>query len=66
MTTFDWCLHGDHDNCKRSFERTVIDPKTNKPVSLDETVECECRKRGCPCYVKAADRTKTKKRKRKS
>lgn len=61
---FSWCYEGRHDTCHRSYERYYIDPKTNKPVFTGETVKCECPKRGCPCYVKAIDRTKKKTRRK--
>ena len=68
MPAFSWCgSENRHELCIREYERFIIDPKTNKVVWLGETRYCECKKRGCKCYVKAADRTKTKKpRKRKS
>ena len=65
MTTFDQCVHGKHDQCVQSFEKFIIDPKTNKVIYINETVECECPKRGCKCYVKAADRSKSKTRRKK-
>lgn len=57
-----WCYLGQHDKCPREWERWIIDPKTNKPVMLNETYRCDCKKRGCKCYVKPADRPKTRKR----
>lgn len=60
-----WCYVGQHDQCPRSYERFIIDPKTNKVVLLNETVTCECPKRGCKCYIKAKDRTKTTRRRKK-
>lgn len=65
MSTFDWCVRGKHDQCKRTFEVFIVDPKTNKVVYTGDTRDCECPKRGCECYVKAADRTKTKARRKK-
>lgn len=65
---FDWCQSGQHDQCRREYQRFYIDPRTNKVVWLDETRYCECRKRGCPCYVPAKERskkTKTNKRRKK-
>ena len=62
---FDWCSSGQHDRCKRTHRRFVLDNK-NKIVWLDEVVQCACKKRGCKCYVKPADRpTPVKKRRRK-
>jgi hypothetical protein len=68
MHTFSWCgLENRHDLCKRSYERFIVDPKTNKIVYLGETVTCVCKKRGCKCYVPAAQRkTAAKPKKRKS
>lgn len=60
MNVMDWCARGQHDKCRREFKRFIIDPRTNRVVWLDETVECECRKRGCKCYTARKDRQKKK------
>lgn len=65
MTT-DWCDSGQHKDCPRTWQRWYIDPKTNKVVWLDEHLTCECKKRGCACYVPAKDRDKAKNSRRKS
>jgi hypothetical protein len=56
---FDWCFHGDHNNCHREYERFYVDAK-NKIVFTGEMVYCQCKKRGCKCYVPAKDRAKKK------
>lgn len=72
MSVFDWCLTGKHDECHRKYQRFIIEPNRKrgepptKVVLLDEWVYCGCLKRGCECYVKPADRPKTKKTRRKS
>lgn len=58
---FSWCELGQHSECKRGYQRYMIDPKTNKVVWLEERVVCSCKKRGCKCYVKPADRAPVKK-----
>lgn len=57
---FDWCGTGDHTNCRRSYKRSHAGPK-NTVVYTGEIVKCGCRKRGCKCYIKPADRVKPKK-----
>ena len=46
---FDWCVNDDHANCISRSRRFFVDTKTNKPVWLDEWVDCGCTKRGCKC-----------------
>ena len=65
MSVFNWCVVGQHDQCKRSYQRHIIDPRNNSVVWLDEEVHCQCRKRGCDCYIKPADRAKPKRKPRK-
>jgi hypothetical protein len=62
----DWCARGQHDICRRSVQRFLVDPKSNAVVWLEDWLTCNCRKRGCKCYTKPADRPKTKKRRRKA
>lgn len=64
---FSWCgLENRHEHCIREYRVFYIDPRTNKPVYTGDVRSCECRKRGCKCYVKPADRDKpVKKRARK-
>ena len=60
---FDWCGNSNqHDKCKRAYRRFLMDPKSNKPVYLKEVVKCSCKKRGCLCYTKPADRPKPAKK----
>lgn len=59
---FAWCFEGRHKECHREFEKFYIDPKTNKPVMTGVIIRCQCRKRGCSCYIKPAERPKPKKR----
>jgi hypothetical protein len=66
MTIFGWCNDGKHSECIRTYQRLSIDPKSNKVVLLDEWRKCECPKRGCKCYVKPADRTKKRKKRKKN
>jgi hypothetical protein len=69
MSTFGWCQANQHDICRRKYQRFVFDVRRGKSilVYLDEWRECQCKKRGCPCYVPAKSRNKSgKKRKRKS
>lgn len=61
---FGWCLDGKHDECKRSYRVFTVDHK-GKVSYTGEERHCECPKRGCPCYVRAVDRTKTKTRRKK-
>lgn len=63
--TFSWCETGQHMICKRSYRKFVIE--RNKLVYLDEVSVCSCKKRGCSCYIKPANRVKsnTPKRRRK-
>lgn len=70
MSVSDWCFSGDHENCHRESQRFIFEQRKGKSVLvwLDEWIKCECKKRGCKCYVKPAERTKKKttRRKRKS
>lgn len=56
------CRENRHKECKQKLQKMYFDAK-NKIVWLDEYTVCQCTKRGCPCFVKASERTKTKKRK---
>jgi hypothetical protein len=62
---FDWCNANQHDQCRQSIQKFTIDPKKNTVIWLDEFIHCECKKRGCKCYVPVKDRTKKPKRKTK-
>lgn len=64
MAIFSWCLENRHKACKSEFEQFYIDTK-GKVVETGVTIKCECKKRGCPCYVKPADRPKKTKTRRK-
>jgi hypothetical protein len=64
VSTFSWCLTKQHELCRNSYERFVIDAK-NQVVFLGEIVTCECPKRGCKCYVPAALRGKKTTRRKK-
>jgi hypothetical protein len=59
------CREGRHKECKQTLSKTYWDERSKKFVVTDEVYECKCDKRGCPCFVKAAERNK-KPRKRKS
>ena len=37
---FDWCVRGDHSNCRGEYQRFTYE--RNKVVFLDEVVECDC------------------------
>lgn len=68
MSLFDACAHDMHAKCNREFKQFYIDHKTNKPVYTGSVIKCECKKRGCKCYVKPAERaskTNTRRRRRK-
>jgi len=60
-----WCETGHHSLCRREYDIFFIDPK-GKIVYTGAKRVCECPKRSCKCYVKVAERTKKKTRKRKS
>ena len=60
---FDWCLSGQHKDCKREFTKYYFEKKL---VMTDEVIKCDCPKRGCACYTPPAERKKPVKRKRKS
>lgn len=55
---FDWCYQGFHDLCRREYQVFTVDPKTNKVILTGEVKTCQCKKRGCKCYIKPAERTK--------
>ena len=59
------CRLGKHKDCKREMQKLYFDEKTGKPVYKDEFIYCKCDKRGCECFVNAAERKKVE-RKRKS
>lgn len=49
MSTFNWCLTHDHENCPVKYQRFVIGPvgkgrkkKPNGIILLDEWKECDC------------------------
>lgn len=71
MTVFGWCQSGQHNKCKQTFQAFVIVPnrKRGEPSTkiewLDKWVTCSCLVRRCPCYIKPADRVKTRKPRRK-
>lgn len=54
---FNPCESNQHDRCNRIYRRFYIDPK-NRLIWLPEVVMCACKKRGCKCYTKPADRPK--------
>lgn len=58
---FDWCNSEQHDICSREYKVFIVDVKTNKVSYTGEVKKCDCKKRGCPCYVKPADRQPVKK-----
>lgn len=58
------CRNNKHKECKQQLQKFYFGPK-NQLVWMDEYTYCKCDKRGCDCFVKAADRKK-KQRKRKS
>ena len=68
MSTFGWCLDGHHNTCARSYKRFHFEKRGKGEVLVHtgEVVYCECPKRGCDCYKKAADRSKPKTRRRKA
>lgn len=71
MSMMGWCSAGDHENCKREYERFYFETRRGKSIIVwtGEMVYCECIKRGCKCHVPAKDRKTTatgRKRKRKS
>lgn len=63
---FDWCAHNKHDQCRRSYAKMYHDPRGAGMVMTTDIVYCQCKKRGCPCYVPPAERTKSKTRRRKT
>lgn len=58
VSLFAWCYQNKHQECKRSYRKFLIDPRTNKIEWLKQVVHCACKKRGCKCYIKPADRPK--------
>jgi hypothetical protein len=65
MSIFDWCKHGNHEDCIRRYQRHYTDPKTNKIVLLDEWKECLCKNKKCPCSEHEGVYVAPKQRKRK-
>lgn len=64
MSTFNWCLTGEHKDCPAKYQRFVIGPvgkgrnkKPNGVILLDEWRECECK-----CHRPAEDKSKPKKK----